>query len=158
MRIGKASTMTPMEDALLQEAQRRFGEQVWVVRGLRTAVAALAQRQAAGDAGAGAELSTRLAELHRAEARQARWAEIVHQARIPRLWQQKEALRAGEEWDARQLAVVQQVYRAVPSALVEGQLRDLMQHLTGVQTMIDHVQHLLDAPDQGRGPSWDDAP
>jgi hypothetical protein len=131
---------------------------VWVVRGLRTAVAALAQRQAAGDAGAGAELSTRLAELHRAEARHARWAEAVRRARIPRLWQQREALRAGEERDARQLAVVQQVSRAVLSSPVEAQLRDLVRHLTCVQTEIDHVQRLLDAPDRARGRSWDDRP
>jgi hypothetical protein len=156
--VGEATTMTPAEDALLQEVQRRFGEQVWVVRGLRTAVAALAQRQAAGDTGVGAELSATLAELQGAEARQALWAEAVRRAHIPRLWEQKEALRAGEEWDARQLAVVQQVYRAVPSAPVEAQLRDLVRHIIGVHTMIDQVQRLLDAPDQGGRLPWDDAP
>ena len=150
--------MTPQEDALLQEVQRRFGEQVWVVRGLRTAVAALAQRQAAGDTAVAGELSTTLAELQHAEVRQAEWAEIVRRARIPRLWEQKEALRAGEERDARQLAVVQQVYRAVPSAPVEAQLCDLVRHLTGVQTMIDEIQHRLDAPPRPRRRSSDDAP
>jgi hypothetical protein len=150
--------MTPMEDALLLEARRRFGEQVWVVRGLRTAVAALAQRPAAGDTGVAAELSATLAELQGAEARQNLWAEAVRRARIPRLWQQKEALRAGAEWDARQLAVVQQVSRAAPSALVEAQLRDLVRHLTGVQTELDQLQSLLDAPDHGSGSSWGDAP
>lgn len=142
--------MTPEEDAALQEAQRRFHEQVWVTRLLRTEVAGLERRRAAGDETVGAELAVKRPELAVAEARWVELDQAVGRALAPKVRGLVDDIGDTQKVSEAFLFLARERYKADPerSAAAEAEMRRLLATYTSAHDLEREVLALLAKFDQ----------
>lgn len=137
--------MTSEEEASLQEAQRRFHEQVWATRWLRTEVEGLERRRAAGDETVGAELAVKRPELAMAEARWIELDQAVGRALAPTVRALVADIGDTQKVSAALLFLARERYKADPeqSAAAEAEIRQLLATHTSARDIEREVLALL---------------